>query len=58
MEGERQMEQKRKLLANAFEKILSNSSLHFPCGPLAGVGAYLSSNDGERIVVGCRKCDQ
>jgi hypothetical protein len=29
MEGERQMEQKRKLLADAFEKILSNSSMAF-----------------------------
>ena len=46
MEGERQMEQTRKLLADAFEKDPITAVLHFLCGPLAGIRAHLSSNDG------------
>jgi hypothetical protein len=59
MEGERQMEQTRKLLADAFDKDpIKPAVLHFLCGPLARVRAHLTSNDGKRVVLGRRKCDQ
>ena len=59
MEGERQMEQTRKLLADAFDKDpIKTAVLHFLCGPFACVRAHLPGDDRERLIDGGSECNQ
>ena len=58
MEGKRQMEQTRKLLADAFDKDpIKQQYCIFLCGSLACVRATLSGDDRERLIDGRCECN-